>query len=134
MDTKALKIFRTRDATLNLDHVLAISTGRSDTSGPGVDLTLRGDRHQYAYFELQSDADAFFDRIVQQWRQLKPGVLVYHQIALLRDAVFAIQPVGEHVVVFFHHSEHSVRVGSDRNHELYEGLVAAWEASENQAE
>lgn len=130
MENKALKIFRARDATLNLDHVLAISTGESDASAPGVDITLRGDRHEYAYFELQTEADAFFERIVQHWMAIKPGVLVYRQIAILREAVFSIQPVGEHVVILFHHSEHRVRVGSGRNHALYEGLVGAWEASE----
>jgi hypothetical protein len=130
MGIKALNLFRTRDATLNLDHVLAISTGEADASGPGVDITMRGDHHHYAYFELQSEADDFFNRVVEHWQAVKPGVVVFQQVAVLSDAIFSIQPVGEHVVILFHHSEHRVRVGSSRHHALYEGLVGVWEASE----
>ena len=128
MEPKAKSIFRTRDAALNLQPLAAVSTGDTDMSAPGVDLTLRGDRHHYFYFELQSEADEFFERLVSRWQALKGPILVHKQVALLAEAIFSIQPTGEHVVVLFHHSEHQVRTGNTRNRAFYEELIAAWEA------
>jgi hypothetical protein len=128
MSTKAPNVFRMRDATLNLDHVLAISTGESEGS-PGVDITMRGDRQHFPYFESQQAANEFFERIVKRWQAATPGILVHRQIAFLRSAAFSIQAVGEHVVILFHHSEHRIRVGARRNLEVYDGLVSAWETS-----
>lgn len=128
MERKANNVFRTRDAALNLHHLLAVSTGEMDTSAPGVDITLRGDRHHYVYFELQSEADLFFERLVNRWQAVQSHILVHKQVALLADAIFSIQPTGEHIVILFHHSEHQIRTGNVHNRAIYEELIAAWEA------
>ncbi len=126
MSSKAPNVFRMRDATINLDHVLAISTGESEGS-PGVDITMRGDRQHFPFFETQQEANEFFDRIVRRWQACTPGILVHRQIAFLPTAAFSIQPAGEHVVILFHHSGHRIRIGAKRNLEVYDGLAAAWE-------
>jgi hypothetical protein len=126
MSINAPNVFRLRGATINLDHVLAISTGEFEGS-PGVDITMRGDRQHFPYFETQGEANQLFERIVRCWAASTAGILVHRQIAFLHAAAFSIQPVGEHVVILFHHSEHRIRVGAGRNLEVYDGLVAAWE-------
>ena len=45
-------IFRILDATINLEQVLAVSTGEASDS-PGVDITMRGDRQHFAYYQTQ---------------------------------------------------------------------------------
>ncbi len=118
-------IFRILDATINLVHVLAISTGEASDS-PGVDITMRGDRQHFAYCQTQSEADAFFDRIVRQWQTARKGVVVYRQIAFLREAAFAIQISKKHLAILFHHSQHTIRVESGRSRAVYDGLVETW--------
>ena len=118
-------VFRILDATINLEHVLAISTGEASDS-PGVDITMRGDRQHFAYHQTQSEADAFFDRIVRQWQTARKGVVVYRQIAFLREAAFSIQISKKHLAILFHHSQHTIRVESGRSRAVYDGLVEAW--------
>jgi hypothetical protein len=67
MSNKAPNVFRLRGATINLDHVLAISTGEFEGS-PGVDITMRGDRQHFPYFETQEEADQLFEHIVRCWK------------------------------------------------------------------
>lgn len=118
-------IFRILDATINLEHVLAISTGEASDS-PGVDITMRGDRQHFAYYPTQSEADAFFERIVRQWQTTRKGVVVYRQIAFLREAAFSIQISKKHLAILFHHSQHTIRIESGRSRAVYDGLVETW--------